>query len=225
MTRHKNPKSSIPFWDVPKLWIGGTVLCIAGGPSLTQEDCYYAARFVDGIIGINDAYRMYPQADILYGCDYKWWKWHYEPASAAWPGAVKVTGQAQTLSEFADVKLVRVVHNAGWSLVQNTVHAGGHGGYHAINIAILAGAKRIVLLGYDMQPASAELAQRTGIPMGAAHWFGSHPDKTRQDFAGWLSAFQGTDAAAKRLGVEIINATRETALTEFQQMPLSEALK
>jgi len=220
----KTAKPEPKLWTVPVCWPNGTVLCIGGGPSLSEEDCFYAAPRVDGIIGVNDAYRVYPALHILYACDHKWWKWHYADVVLKAQTAIRVTGQPQAKAEFPDLNLLRIVHAAGWSVIPDSVHAGGHGGYHAINIAILAGAARIILLGYDMQPASAELAQKKGLAMGVKHWFGEHPDKTKQDFSAWLQAFTGTDAMAKRLGVHIINCTRETALQEFDRIQLEEAL-
>src|SRR4051812_2852413 len=82
---------------VPRLFPNSTIVCIAGGPSLTPADvdaCQARAR----VIAINDAYRLAPWADVLYACDAKWWRWHrgvenfsgrkyaLEPAASVWPG-------------------------------------------------------------------------------------------------------------------------------------------
>ena len=56
-------------------WIGETVVCIGGGPSLTLADVTSIAGKAR-VIAINDAYRMAPWADMLYACDLKWWRWH-----------------------------------------------------------------------------------------------------------------------------------------------------
>ena len=56
------------------LWRNQTVVCIASGPSLTQDQ----VDQVKGLntIAINDAYKLAPWANILYACDYQWWDWH-----------------------------------------------------------------------------------------------------------------------------------------------------
>src|SRR5262245_32226499 len=62
--------------EVPRLFPGGTVACLATGPSLTRADVDLARAHCDGVIAINDAYTLCPTADILYACDGKWWTWH-----------------------------------------------------------------------------------------------------------------------------------------------------
>lgn len=203
----------IDLWQVPRLWPDGTVICIGGGTSLTIDDCYYACERVDGIIGINDAYRIYPAVHILYACDHKWWGWHYDKVKLEASLAKRVTGQRQAKVEYPDLHLLKIAHNPGWSDKPDTLHAGGHSGYQAINLAILTGASRIILLGYDMKPSGLR-----------SHWFGNHPDNSRQNFTAWIDAFNGTDKLAKNIGVDIINCSRDTALKEFDLQPLESVL-
>jgi len=93
---------------------------------------------------------------------------------------------------------------------------GSNSGYQAINLAFILGAGEIILLGYDMQ--------KTG---GKQHFFGDHPNgpmKVDSDYNGWLGNFEklASDLAGK--GVEVINCTRQTALTCFKRMSLEDAL-
>lgn len=94
------------------------------------------------------------------------------------------------------------------------VHTGGNGGYQAINLAYLLGARRIVLIGYDMQVGAD----------GRAHWFGHHPDKVISNHQGWIAGYKTLATHAKKLGLEIINATPTTALTCFNKMKLDDAI-
>lgn len=86
-------------------------------------------------------------------------------------------------------------------------------GAGAIALAAQLGARRIVLLGYD--------AQKTG---GAAHWHEDHPAGLGN--AGSVGKWprQFAELAKSLAGVEIINASRETALTCWPRMTLEEAL-
>lgn len=106
---------------------------------------------------------------------------------------------------------IRSENAPGLSLDPEVIHEGGNSGYQALNLAYHAGAGRIVLLGYDMQ--------RTG---GRAHWFGDHPRglQVSSPFEDWRRRFDALAADLARAGVEVINASRETALTCFRRAPL-----
>lgn len=89
----------------------------------------------------------------------------------------------------------------------------GNSGAACVSLAVDAGARRVILLGYD--------CQATG---GKKHWHGDHP-RTLGNAAAmpkWLSKFE--KLARDKAGHEIINCTRETALTCWPRMPLTEAL-
>lgn len=74
-------------------------------------------------------------------------------------------------------------------------------------------ARRIVLLGYDLQ--------HTG---GKAHWHGDHPPRLG-NAGGWRDWPDQFRALMPRLqGIEVINASRETALTLFPRATIEEAL-
>lgn len=90
-------------------------------------------------------------------------------------------------------------------LGRDMLHFNSNSGAQAINYAYLLGAKRIILLGYDMQ--------HTG---GKAHFFGSHPPQLA--FANHAVYVQTFTQLAKDLeaeGAEVINCSRDTALTQF----------
>lgn len=91
---------------------------------------------------------------------------------------------------------------------------GANGGYQAVNIAVLAGASRIVLLGYDCKDAKD----------GRAHWFGDHPEKHVRPHATWLTRWRTVAPIAKRLGVEIINCSPESAIDCFTRASIESVL-
>lgn len=82
-----------------------------------------------------------------------------------------------------------------------------------MSAAIHAGASKLILLGYD--------CQHTG---GQTHWHGDHPvglgNAARID--AWLEEFAklGRDHAQ----VEILNATRQTALECYKRADLEDVL-
>lgn len=86
-------------------------------------------------------------------------------------------------------------------------------GAGAIMAAAHFGAERIILLGYD--------CQHTG---GKTHWHGDHPDGLGNagSVGMWPEQFQRL--ATKLKEVDIINCTRDTALTCFRRGDLAEIL-
>lgn len=86
-------------------------------------------------------------------------------------------------------------------------------GAGAITLAAKGGAKRIILLGYD--------SQKTG---GKAHWHGDHPPTLGN--AGHMDKWQKrfAEQAKDFADIEIINCSRQTALTCFPRANLEDVL-
>lgn len=210
---------------VPRCWDGETIICIGGGPSLTDGDVAKCFGARAKVAVVNDAYRMASWADLLYGCDSAWWQVH---------GGVKhFQGQRWTQSRYAaqkyKINYVRSVAEEGASLNPEHVYQGGfphhsrfgetfigsNGGFQCVNLAVLMGAARIILLGYDMQ--------KTG---GKNHWFGDHPGALHRgmDVESWVEGFRRA-APTLQASCEILNASRETALHCFPRVTLCEALR
>jgi hypothetical protein len=95
------------------------------------------------------------------------------------------------------------------------IHTGGNSGYQAINLVFLLGAKKIILLGFDMQ--------RTN---GKSHCHGDHPGTLNRssNYKLWVKNFLQLARDLSAEGVEVTNATRETALNCFERRTLEEAL-
>lgn len=191
---------------VQRLWPESTIVCLGGGPSLTQADvdvCRERAR----VIAIKDAVRMAPWADVLYACDAKWWHHHRKTLTFEGPRyALEPTPHATTLQ------------NTGFDGIETQptgLRTGRNSGYQAINLAVHLGARRIVLLGYDMQRASN----------GEDHWFGAHPWRLRVPWEEFRPFFPRVIAPLQALGITVVNATRRTALDCFPQMPIEQALR
>jgi hypothetical protein len=93
---------------------------------------------------------------------------------------------------------------------------GGNSGFHAINLAAQFGARRIVLVGYDM-------TMKNGL-----HWHGAHPrglnNPTKGNVDRWRRAIDGGAPVLEAAGIEVINATPDSALQAYPFMPLEEAL-
>lgn len=195
--------------DVPELWPGETVAILGGGKSLTADQVN-ACRGRVRVIGINDAYRLAPWADLLWFCDEKWFNWHRA-------GVLSFRGQVATLENYHLRDVVPglwCLHNVGQTGLYPErwgVMTGGNSGYQCINLAVHLGARRILLLGYDMKPG---------------HWFGDHPKATQPHvYAGtMLPKFPTLVEPLKQRGVEVINCTPGSALACFPKADLADCL-
>lgn len=196
---------------VPALCPGGTVVCLGGGPSLCQADVDYC-RGKATVIAVNDAWRLAPWAHALIASDAAWWS-HYkgvpaysglkfclESSAAKWPG----------------IQVLRNTGHEGIETEPTGVKTGRNTGAAAINLAVHFGASRVLLLGYDMEAKDER----------RSHWFGAHPQGLRggSPYALFRQMFGTMVGPLKQLGVEVINCSRETALTCFPRQPLREVL-
>ncbi len=202
------------FWPVPRLWDGATIVCLGGGPSLTQEQVDYC-RGRARIIAINDSYRLAPWADLLYFCDRRWFEWHQARAEFRTFKGSKVTLDEQVLKAHPEIRGVKNTGRDGLETDPTGVRTGRNGGYQAINLAVHLGARRIVLLGYDMR-----------LVAGRTHWHGGHPVAIRDTVFtnSMLPCFPSLVKPLKELGVEVLNATPGSALTVFPMVELEAAL-
>lgn len=201
----------VVYATVPKLWPGGTVVCMASGPSLTKEDADYCRGKADGVIVVNTTYQMAPWADCLCASDVRWWAWHKGAKDFA--GLKYATSSAV---QWSGVQILRNTGMAGLELDPTGVRHGLNTGYRAINVAVHFGAKRILLLGYDMKRADG--------PDRKEHWHGDHPIASRSPYPAFIKRYGTLVDPLKVLGIEVINCTPGSALEMFPKANLRDVL-
>lgn len=169
----------------------------------------------------------------MYFADGRWWEWHDAGVACKTLGLSAAEVQ-QRFREFAGQKVsiwgneshkilddaVFRLRNAGddhkggvLSTQPNGLATGRNSGFQAINLAVLAGAARILLLGYDMKARAEQ-----------PHWFGDHPLPTSpRTIDGFV---HGYNKLARHMppGVEIINCSADTALTCFPRAAIESVL-
>jgi hypothetical protein len=198
-------------WTVPRDWPGETCFLLGGGPSLRGFDASILAGH--RVIAINNSWELAPTADALYFCDGGWWRTHGHRAAAGFKGEHIVT--------LSDIRhpAVKNIRNAGRVALSTIPHRLAHGsnsGYQAINLAFLFGATRIVLLGYDMK-----------VQPGRTHWHAGHgkDDHTQSHvLATFAKHFPRLVEPLRAAGVEVLNATPDSALTCWPFRHLSDIL-
>lgn len=205
-----------------------TIVCAASGPSLTAEQCAIVtaaqARGECRIIVVNETWRLMPSADVLYAADGAYYALRLVELRANFSGDLwtqqqghcKLNGNKR--EPWADaaprlgINIVRSVAGAG--IVPDAVCRGGNSGHQAIGLAALFGARRIVLIGYDLQ--------RTG---GATHWHGAHAKPlTNGNPASWIPHFDTLARDLAAAHVSVVNASAATALQCFPRASIADAL-
>lgn len=188
------------YWRAPQL--GETVAVLASGPSMSQgvaDSVRHLPR-----IAINLTARLAPDAQIVYGSDSPFW--------LAYPEFLSYAGHKvcveQRMGMYPNVpKGVSVLRNFGMEGLSSSpagVFVGGNSGYAAINLAVIAGAKRVLLYGMDM--AGGHWHEKHGGGLG-------NPCETQ--FAVWIRRLTRLADTAKAAGIEIINCSPSSALTCF----------
>jgi hypothetical protein len=219
---------------VSRAWEGKTVVCIASGTSLTKEqvDAVCAAHAAGALktIVVNDNYLIAPWADALYFADARWWQWHSDGLEKSWPwvkfSAAEVKqamagfkGQKISIdhpNKVGDKAVLRLANagNVGLSEDPYGIKTGSNSGYQAVNIAALSGAKKILLLGYDMKHQH-----------GRAHAHNGHPVKSGEGiYRGYAKHFSTMETPLKNLGIEVFNCTLGSEIGAFPYAPLERVL-
>lgn len=183
-------------------WRGRTVACLASGPSLTAEDCERVRLARLPTIVTNTTYRLCPWADAVFGYDSDWWTWHLADVRKSFLG-------------------LRFTHggNHGRLVLSAKLHPRyrdfGNSGACAISLAIACGAARIVMLGYDC-----------ALTGGRTHHHAPHGHGLRNcdTLPRWPKQFAALARHAAQMGVEVLNASRLTALTCFPRVTLDGVL-
>jgi len=188
------------------------------------------------VIAVNDAYLVAPFADICYFADSEWWGWHSRGIAkpklgltaeqvrerfAAFAGEKCSIQNSGANVEDPSVHLLRnknfPAHGSGISLDPECLMSGGNSGWQAINLAVLAGAKTVLLLGYDArEPASGR----------DSHWFGEHPKRAPADaYAKYRQACKAGAPSLKAADVRVINCSPGSAIDAFERLDLAQALR
>ena len=203
-----------------------TVVCIGTGPSLTPEQIQTARGKGFRLFGCNLTYEIAPDLEVLYAVNENFW-FHYWDRGLADHAAAKWTTS----------KLAAAAHGINWIGEKNRpglstdpayVHHGHGSGYTLVNLAYLFGAKRIILLGYDLRYAPDYNGRERKIGSMPRHYFGEYPSlmqhwpkqKVRNGVHFELVELYRT--VADQGLVEIVNATPGSAIDCFERRDIED---
>ena len=200
-------------WPVPPEWTSETAFLIGGGPSVGDVDLSVLRN--RRVIAINNSWELVPRATVLYFCDEKWWGWNGAKVAEGFEGRYIVT--PSQLIDDPRGRLVKLTGATGLETDPCGLKHGSNSGYQAINLAYHFGAKRIVLLGYDMHTTNG------------THWHAGHPTTKAKPYAAtlrdaMLPKFTSLVEPLETAGVEVVNATPGSALKCWPIRPLEDLI-
>jgi hypothetical protein len=205
----------VPFWQTDRSFTGETVVIIGGGPShgAMDLDVLRGHRFIACNSCCRKVAPVATRQDVLYFTDNSWSERRPE-LLRAWPGPV-VTSNRNSKARLGDaVRRLDLETLTRWIDV-GIDYVQASSGHTAACLAIRMGAKRVVLIGFECR----------GLE-GLTH---GHTDYDQHDLGCYEERFRpGWRALAPRfveLGAEVINATPDSAIEEFNFVPLEEALR
>lgn len=232
VTRRAAPNER--YAQVNPVWKGEIAVVMGGGPSLTREQVDMCRG--RHCIAVNDAYLWADFADVVYFADSKWFRWQMTGRDGTGhPIGLSADELKRRWRDFAGLKVSisdalksKVPENAAL-FIENAsalgkpgalsrdvtaITTGSNSGFQALNIAVLSGAARVILLGIDGKAGAG----------GKRHFFGDHPDKTEAPYAAMRTHFALAARECLERGVELINCSPGTAIDNMPCMYLEEAL-
>jgi hypothetical protein len=225
------------------MWEGGDVWIIGGGSSIPKQfgipdevvknvmngtspanvySPYMSFLHDKHVIGINVAYLLGDWVDMVFFGDIGFFLKHQQ-GLAKFKG-LRVSCHPQ-MAKYSWVKYTPRDKNHPKGISENPSMASwnNNSGSAAISIAANAGAKRIILLGFDMKLSDDK----------KQHWhdlygkgiINKDPKKpTHLPFERHLRGFSDIAKDAKKRGIEILNCSPDSAIREFKKYTLKELL-
>lgn len=205
----KQSNDNNKYSPVNKIWDDETIYIIGGGPSLKNFDW----NLLKGkkIIAINRAYEVLPWAEVLYWTDSRFYKWYKSDIDMF--GGLKVTCRPFPSMPHS-IALLKSGSSNKLDMRESYITHGNNSGYGAINLAVKLGAKKIYLLGYDMD-SNPKLT----------HWHdGYQVNHNHTIYSKMITQFQGLDKELSKLNIEIFNANIKSKLDVFRKCSLEDSI-
>lgn len=200
----------MPRWKPEQFWKDQDVYIIGGGPSLEGFD--WDILKDKNTIGCNSAFiHGHEICKICIFGDIKWWVNSREELKK-FKGTVVTTAPKLEMADVPWLKTMKRVHSG---LALDGLGWNGNTGASAINLALLLGAKRIFLLGFDMKLGS----------YGQANWHDRRFEPAREEV--YIRFLRGYIDVARDLqslfpDAEVFNVTDDSDLNVFPKVSLED---
>lgn len=229
-------------WCVPRIWKNQDVWILGGGPSLTSnfnipEEIVSKVRAQElplsayssfmkkihdkNIIGVNVSFLLGDWVDICFFGDNSFFLKYEEALLKSKCLKVSCCEKSKTLGW---IKFLPIDYTKRGRLTSDPTKISWNfnSGSASINLAALLGAKRIILVGFDMN-----------MPTNQPHWHNEYKkgDLTEQEkisraqhFNQFLAPFPKIKKDLDTLGIEIYNTSLNSAIECIPKIPITEFL-
>lgn len=196
---------------IEPVYLGETVYIVGGGPSLKDFDFNSLRDKVT--IAVNKSYRFVPNPSVIYWSDTRVYQWFQEDLDKI--NCLKVTNKAFPVGAPGVINLLNTGKH-GLDKDPRCIRDGGNSGYAAMNLAYHLGAKKIILLGFDMK-----------VDKSLSHFHGGYDQLTRiPDDALYkrlmLPSFETIANDLEKAKVKVYNASLESAIECFPKIRLDQ---
>lgn len=160
---------------------------------------------------VNDSFRRLPNANAACSLDTRWISTRRHELNQ-YPGekflCLRKGAEPYTID---NTEWMEIRSEPGLSLEWPIVHGRVTSGYVALNVAVLLGASRIALLGYDYNPQGG-------------HWFQEYEWGASRgaQWQTWGAEFDTMIPQVESLGIEIVNFNPQSSIAAFSKRPLSD---
>ncbi len=196
-------------------WSSDVCTIVASGPSAASVDLVQAVGQTKFVV-VNSSWKLAPWADYLFAADYKWWQGYEQKLEVFQGWKVTTDRRAADTKEWSLLRLVAKLADDRIQTTGSVVGWGGNSGFQALNMVVLFGCKRIILVGYDAT-----------IKHGL-HWHEAYssaadnptPNKTLR----WQRSIDGAAAPLAQIGVSVVNCSGVSRLRRYPKMSYEDAL-
>jgi len=220
-------------WAVPPIWEGEECWIMGGGPSMPRQfevpeeivqkvmsgeyppraySKYFEPIYDKHVIGVNNCYMIGTWIDVEFFGDSAWYLVHRKTL-AEWPGLKVSCAPREGTFEKDGVKFLPKDKKCKFGITRDNTKVAwnNNSGSAAISLAAHLGAKRIILLGFDM----------CLDPKRVSHWHGGHgTGRKPPNFNRHLTGFPKIKEDAQEMDIQIINASPNSAILEFPKVPV-----
>ena len=203
----------IKFGSIEPIWKDQDVYIVGGGPSLTGFD--FNRLVGKNVIAVNKAYTQVIMPYVLYWTDSRFYNWY--KSEIDYLKCTKITTSLSIKDISPDVIILKNKGSKEMDInaAAHEICAGNNSGYGAIHLAIKMGAKRIYLLGYDLQPAEKKTHWHSGYPSNT-----THKDSVYKSMLDYFTK----NAHIINAAAEVYNVNNKSAITCFKFCSLDDAL-
>lgn len=191
-------------YKAPRDWAGCTVAIVASGPSVLDFNFERIAGLKT--IAVKDGYLKVPHAEVLMIGDHRYARRNPDLSGYLGP-LILYTDPKPLPPELHDerVRFIPKVMGGGLSSNPRELRGTFTTTALAINLAVLRGSRRILLVGVDAKPG----------PQGERHFSGGLTEDwmKRYERQQWGLSRQPRDL--KKLGVKVYNLNPDSALTTY----------